>query len=101
MFLWGATGFASIQVDNFGTGTLIPTLVSVTGPQAAEFSIEFDDCSAQAIAPGMFCTIDLSFSPAAAGVRTATLRVDSNAPTGPVFVNLRGSNDVLFSDGFE
>ncbi len=49
----------------------------------------------------MFCTIDLSFSPAAAGVRTATLRVDSNAPTGPVFVNLRGSNDVLFSDGFE
>ena len=49
----------------------------------------------------MFCTIDLGFSPAAAGFRTATLRVDSNAPTGPVFVNLRGSNDVLFSDGFE
>jgi len=75
--------------------------VSVTGPQAAEFSIEFDGCSAQAIAPCIFCAIDLSFSPAAAGVRTATLRVDSNAPTGPVFVNLRGSNDVLFSDGFE
>lgn len=37
----------------------------------------------------------------APGVREATLRLESSAPSSPDSVLLRGSNDVLFFNGFE
>lgn len=97
----GATGPSTLQVDNPGTGALTVSSLSISGPQAAEFSITLDGCSGAPVDPGLFCTIDLGFSPTAAGVRSATLRIDSNAPSGPVLVTLRGSNDVIFADGFD
>lgn len=69
--------------------------------KAGDFSIEMNACSGAQLGNGQFCGIDIAFAPAAPGIRQATLQLDSNAPSSPDFAALRGSNDVLFADGFE
>ncbi|MGH8271314.1 MAG: beta strand repeat-containing protein, partial [Gammaproteobacteria bacterium] len=43
------------------------------------------------LAPSTSCTIDVAFTPGAAGARTATLQVESNASTSPDGVDLSGT----------
>lgn len=97
----GAQATQMLIVENTGAGTLEPGAVFITGPQASEFSIELNTCAGAQLSTGQFCGIDIGFAPTAPGIRQATLRLDSNAPSNPDFVPLRGSNDLLFSDGLE
>ena len=97
----GMTATETLIVENIGDGTLQPGTLSITGPQAGEFNIELDDCADAQLANSEFCGIDIGFAPTAPGIRQATLSLQSNAPSSPHLVQLRGSNDVVFADEFE
>ena len=90
-----------LMLENIGTSMLAPGTPSLGGPQAGEFSITMDTCSGAQLAAGDTCFVDIGFTPVDPGIRQATLRLDSNAPSSPDFVPLRGSNNLVFADGFE
>ncbi|MGD9583573.1 MAG: choice-of-anchor D domain-containing protein, partial [Lysobacterales bacterium] len=92
---------AMLIVENTGAGTLQPGLVTIGGADAADFSIQSNGCAGAQLANGAFCTIDLGFAPSAAGPRQATLQLQSNAPSSPDTIPLRGNFDNIFSNGFE
>ncbi len=97
----GMQAVETLIVESAGAGILEPGAVMIAGPNAGDFSIEMNTCAGAQLAGGAFCGIDIAFAPSVPGLRTATLRLDSNAPSSPDFVALRGSNDVVFADGFE
>ena len=91
----------TLIVENTGDGVLEPESVTIEGANAGDFSVEINDCAGTQLPGGAFCGIDIGFSPGAPGVREAMLRLESSAPSSPDSVLLRGSNDVVFFDGFE
>jgi len=97
----GAQSIETLIVENTGGGMLEPDAFTIIDAQVGEFSIEMNDCAGGQLAEDEFCGIDIGFAPADSGIRQATLQIDSNAPTSPDFAILRGSNGVVFADGFE
>jgi hypothetical protein len=65
------------------------TLVEIVGPDAEAFVI-FADGATGAIPPGGTGAIQLRYGPAATGDHTATLRIEHDAPGGPLTVSLKG-----------
>jgi hypothetical protein len=69
-----------------------PTALSISGINIApsgEFT-ESDNCGTS-LAAGTSCNINVTFSPAASGTRTATLTVTDNASNSPQTANLTGT----------
>ena len=86
----GSTSAATtITVSN--TGTAAATGLSIANNNAAEFPAT-NNCPAT-LANGASCTISASFSPSAAGSRSAALSVNSNV--GTTFVALAGTGGVV------
>ncbi len=73
----------TVTVTNTGDLPLDVSDVSLTGPDAAAFELLSEDCTATTIAPAATCDVTLRFAPAAAGARTAALRLAGNSPAGP------------------
>jgi len=97
----GGLAVENLIVENMGTGLLELDTVSIHGLHAEEFSVEMNRCADVQLAEGDSCEIDVSFAPAAPGIREATLEAESNAPSSPDSAALRGSNDVIFANEFE
>ena len=66
----------TISVDSVGTTPMTVTGVTVTGANAADFTVATNTCGVQAVATR--CSITVTFRPGAAGARTATLNIASN-----------------------
>lgn len=84
-----------ITLTNTGTGTL--NIGQITDP-GAPFALGFGTrglnlCSTPPfdLAPAASCDIEVTFDPSAPGTYTATFDVESNAPSSPDTVTLRGS----------
>ena len=92
-----------VTLGNTGDFDLEVDALTLTGVAADDFELVAgqDGCSGVAVAPGDACGFTVRFAPTSGGSRQATLRLDSNEPEGPRFVELRGTRDVLFSNGFE
>jgi serine protease len=72
--------------------TLSGNPVSLTGTNMADFSVIGGTCTNNLpLAQGASCTVTLSFTPGALGVRSASLVVTSTATNSPVSVSLSGS----------
>jgi uncharacterized protein (TIGR03437 family) len=84
----GSPASQPVEVTNSGP---VPLRLSITagGLNVAEFT-ETDDCGSS-IAPGGSCTIAVTFTPAAAGTRTATLFVNGNLAGGALTAGLSGA----------
>jgi hypothetical protein len=78
------TAPAAITLTNTGAATLTITGVARTGTNATEF-VAGGTCvgASVAVAVGASCTITGSFTPAAAGTRSATFTLQSNAASNP------------------
>jgi len=94
------SGPQEITVSSTGSVSLAISAVAITGPHAVDF-MQTNDCLSAELLPGLSCSITVAFSPMAAGLRSATLQIESNAPTSPDLAALRGTSDVVFADGFE
>ncbi|HUO76975.1 MAG TPA: S8 family serine peptidase [Thermodesulfovibrionales bacterium] len=73
----------TFTVSNPGTADLIIGQVTLTGVNAAEFSVGGDGCSGHTIAPLFNCTIQATFSPASAGAKNASMSIPSNDVASP------------------
>lgn len=95
-------GFPTVEGVSFvngGSGSLDPFTIAVTGPNASDF-IAVNNCLS-ALAAGPSCSVQITFTPSAAGARTATLTVSSaNASNSPVSVPLSGAGTTtLYTPG--
>jgi len=68
----------TVTVTNDGTGDLV---IGTVGPVSAPFSISSDLCGGQTLVPAGSCTIDVAYTPLAAGAAPAeSLDIASNDP---------------------
>jgi hypothetical protein len=76
----GATSIArSIRIINPATGQPVTGLsLQLSGADPGEFTITNNGCGS-ALAKGTYCTVTLTFTPAALGTRTASLAVSDDA----------------------
>jgi Ca2+-binding RTX toxin-like protein len=82
-----------ITVSNIGNADLNVTDIAVdVGPDAASFAV-VPGCAAP-VAPAGTCTFSVTFSPASAGAKAATVSVTSNAVASPFAINVLGTGTV-------
>jgi hypothetical protein len=81
----------TVTLTNVGDTTLIVSAVTLTGANTADFPIQTNTCSS--LAPNASCTVSVSFSPTASGLRNANLVILSNAATSPDMVQLSGTGN--------
>jgi hypothetical protein len=79
------SGAQTVTVHNSGTAAAIVSSVAVTG----DFH-QTNTCGTS-IAAGASCSVSVTFSPTAAGTRTGSLTVTSNATNSPTTVALTGT----------
>lgn len=92
----------TVTLANGGTAALAIGSISVTGANAGDFA-ESDNCPAS-LAAGATCTATVTFTPTAAGARSASLTVTDNAADSPQAVALSGNGTpagTYLSDDFE
>ena len=83
-----------VTVKNLSTPPVLLNVgaLSITGPNAADFAKSADTCSNNSVAVAGQCTVSVTFTPSAAGPRSATLVIPSNDPDeNPVNVPLSGT----------
>lgn len=66
-----------------------------SGANPDDFVVNGDDCTADPIPAGESCQIGVRFAPEAAGPRTATLSITSDAAGNPVQVTLSGTGKLV------
>jgi Abnormal spindle-like microcephaly-assoc'd, ASPM-SPD-2-Hydin len=76
----------TVSVTNTGTS---PITISDILTSGIDFS-QTSNC-AQSLQSGASCAIQVTFKPAIAGVRTATLQIDDSAPESPQSIILTGT----------
>ncbi|HZU27992.1 MAG TPA: choice-of-anchor D domain-containing protein [Bryobacteraceae bacterium] len=68
----------------------VPATISSIVVSPGSIFTESDDC-AGTVSAGGYCTLTLYFTPAAPGLRTGTVTINSNASNSPTVVNVSGS----------
>ena len=79
----------SVTLTNSGSAALTITAISVTGTNLADFA-QTNTCAAS-LAAGANCAINVTFTPAATGARSATVSIADNAAGSPQTVPLTGT----------
>ena len=83
----------TVTVTTLAPTAVTPGVATISGPNAAEFSIASNGCSGQVTAQDASCQISVTFSPAAtsSGPRSATLTVPHNSFGSSLQVPLSGT----------
>jgi hypothetical protein len=79
----------SIAVTNTGSAGLF--IGSAAVPNTLDFTEVSDGCSGLTLAPGTSCSVSITFSPTAAGTRSAAFTLTDNAAGSPHTVPLTGT----------
>ena len=86
----------SSTLTNTGSVPLDISSISITGTNAGDFS-QTNTCGTTVVV-GASCTINVTFTPAASGARTAILNIFDNAAGSPQMISLTGTGtDTAFS----
>jgi len=80
----------NVSVTNSGTAALHISSVAVGGANAGDFTSSSPTCNS-AIAVNSSCTIIVTFTPLASGLRSATVTITDDAPGSPQTVALSGT----------
>jgi hypothetical protein len=89
------TGTAAVTIVSTGDEDLVPGAITITGPDATHFAVgATDTCTGASLATSTTCTIDVDFTPASPGGKTATLEVVTNEHDSPIAVTLIGTGRV-------
>jgi hypothetical protein len=81
----------AVTLSNVGDQTLEVSSVGISGTHAGDFGT--DALGAYSIEPGNSVGFNLTFTPTAAGARTASLSVVSNDPASPAIMALSGTGE--------
>jgi subtilase family serine protease len=87
--LVGFPAQGEVGFQNAGSAPLDSFSIAITGVNASDFS-PVNNCQSD-LAPAATCAVEITFTPSAAGTRTATMTVTSaNGANSPRLVNLSG-----------
>ncbi len=81
----------TVMAKNTGTGSLHITTVTLTGTNAGDFAISANTCNGATVAINATCSVSVTFTPGAAGSRSASLSFADDAPASPQAVALTGT----------
>jgi len=83
----------TVTIANSGSANLIfgSGAVTVSGANAADFTIDANTCSGATVTPGATCSLMVTFGPAIVGTKSAALKFADNASTSPQTVGLSGT----------
>jgi hypothetical protein len=81
----------SVTVTNSGDASLFINSAAVGGADRLDFTAVNDGCSGLTLAPGISCSMSITFSPTTSGTRSATLSVTDNVAGSPQTVPLTGT----------
>ena len=84
-----ASAAQTVTLMDVGSATLNITAISLTGANAGDFT-ETNTCAAT-LTPGTRCTLTVTFTPSATGVRNAAVSVSDDAGGSPQALNLSGN----------
>jgi N,N-dimethylformamidase beta subunit-like protein/HYDIN/CFA65/VesB family protein/centrosomal CEP192-like protein len=86
------SGAQTTTLQNTGSAALHISSIAIAGANAGDFA-QTSDCplAPSTLAAGSSCTISVSFSPSAAGSRSASVSVNDDAPDSPQTVGLSGT----------
>ena len=89
----GATSNSSFTLYDLGTGPITLGAAALSGVNPGDFSIASSGCPVgpATLGSGGSCAISVSFTPTAAGVRTATVMVTDSTPESPHVIMLTGT----------
>ena len=86
------TSAAQVEtVTNAGTANLTISSVIMGGTNASDFAKSADTCTGATVSPNGTCTVSVTFTPSAAGSRSASLNFSDNATNSPQMVALSGT----------
>ena len=92
----GTTSAATVvTVSNVGGSAV--TVSGIQSSVPAEFAVSANTCAT--VQPGGQCTFSVTFTPAAAGARSATITVTSNGAGSPQAVNATGTGSSVVTPG--
>lgn len=93
----GSTVSQYIYINNVGTATVTITSSTITGTNAGDFAVSQDYCTGggSLLSPNGYCYYQVSFTPTAAGTRTATLTITDDAVGSPQSISLTGFGQTL------
>ena len=83
------SGSKTITLSNNGGAALAISSIDVTGTNSSDFN-QTNNCGTS-VAAGTSCTIDVTFTPAASGMRSASVTITDNAANSPQSVSLTGT----------
>ncbi len=92
----GTTTTQDIYVYNAGTGNVTISGATVTGTNAADFSVSLSSCSGggSIASPNGYCDFVVSFTPTGVGVRTAALQFTDDAAGSPQSIPINGVGQI-------
>ena len=79
-----------LTVFNDPTGPTQIDSVSISGPDAASFSVQWGNCEHDLLAPGNTCNMSIRFQPVSPGAGHAQLTLTGDSAGGPLVVPLEG-----------
>jgi hypothetical protein len=83
----------TVTVTSTGGSNLILSGITIGGNNAGDFAISGNTCliGGGGMAPGVSCTVSVTFTPTRRGGRSSNLRITDNAPGSPQSVPLSGT----------
>ena len=88
----GDSSSVMLTITNNGNGTnLTISSITISGTNSGDFKETNKNCTTVPPNGGTPCTVTVTFTPGAAGARTATLSITDNASNSPQLVTLSGS----------
>ncbi len=87
----------TLTVSNSGVAALTFSSISLGGTNAGEFTTGGTCAVGTPVAPGANCTVSVIFRPIAAGARSATLSLASNAAASPTTVAVAGNGTTVLA----
>jgi len=87
------SGAQSVTLTNTGSATLSVMAVALGGNNPGDFAKTADTCSSTSLPPTNSCVVTVTFTPTAAGTRSAVITFTDNATNSPQDVTLTGTLD--------
>ncbi len=79
-----------VTIVNDPTGSTQIESVSISGPDASSYAVQWGNCEHDQLAPSNTCNMSIRFQPVSPGPKHAQLTVASDSPSSPLVVPLEG-----------
>jgi hypothetical protein len=79
-----------IKISDDANATANVESVSITGPDASSYSVQWGNCEHDYLQANNYCTMGIRFEPVALGVNQAQLVITSDASNSPLTIALEG-----------